>query len=177
MAENASQNNNLVLIGMPGAGKSTLGVVLAKILNYDFVDADLVIQHQYGQTLQEIINERGPQGFLDVENDVLKNLQCTHCVISTGGSAVYSDEAMAALGQTGLVVYLKISYDELTKRLGDLAERGVVMKKGMGMSLAELYAERKPLYEKWADVTVEVEGMTITESAMKVRAALAAATK
>ena len=167
-----AEKSNIVLIGMPGAGKSTLGVVLAKILNYGFLDADLVIQQKHGQTLQEIINERGPLGFLEVENQDLKEIETTNTVISTGGSAVYSAEAMEHLSQIGHVVYLKISYEELTKRLGDLLERGVVMKGGMGMSLAELYEERLPLYQQFAEITVDVEGMSITGAARKVAAAV-----
>ena len=167
-----AEKSNIVLIGMPGAGKSTLGVVLAKILNYGFLDADLVIQQKHDQTLQEIINERGPLGFLEVENQDLKEIETTNTVISTGGSAVYSAEAMEHLSQIGHVVYLKISYEELTKRLGDLQERGVVMKGGMGMSLAELYEERLPLYQQFAEITVDVEGMSITGAARKVAAAV-----
>lgn len=167
-----SEKSNIVLIGMPGAGKSTLGVVLAKIINYDFLDADLVIQKKHGQTLQEIINERGPLGFIDAENQALKEIDVQNTIISTGGSAVYSAEAMEHLAQIGHVVYLKISYEELTKRLGDLQERGVVMKGGMGMSLADLYEERLPLYQQFAEITVDVEGMTITGAARKVAAAL-----
>lgn len=168
----ADAKKNIVLIGMPGAGKSTVGVVLAKILNYEFLDCDLVIQKAYGKTLQAIIDERGPLGFLDVENEVLKGITAEETIISTGGSAVYSDEAMEHLSEIGLVVYLKISYQELLRRLGDLEERGVVMKNGAGMSLADLYEERSPLYEKWAQLTVDAEGATITESARKVVAAL-----
>ena len=144
--ESRNAAGNIVLIGMPGAGKSTLGVVLAKILNYDFLDADLVIQNKHGKTLQTII--------------------------ATGGSAVYSDRAMEHLRSIGTVVYLQISYKELANRLGDLQERGVVMKGGMGMSLADLYEERLPLYEKWADITVDVEKTSITKAAKKVVAAL-----
>lgn len=169
-----TEKSNIVLIGMPGAGKSTLGVVLAKIINFDFLDADLVIQKKYGQTLQAIINERGPLGFIEAENHALKEIDVRNTIVSTGGSAVYSAEAMEHLRQQGTVVYLKISYEELTKRLGDLQERGVVMKGGMGMSLADLYEERLPLYQQWADITVDVEGMSITGAARKVAAAVGA---
>ena len=170
--ESRNAADNIVLIGMPGAGKSTLGVVLAKILNYDFLDADLVIQNKHGKTLQALINERGPQGFLDVENRDLQEINVQRTVIATGGSAVYSDQAMEHLQSIGTVVYLQISYSELTNRLGDLQERGVVMKGGMGMSLADLYEERLPLYEKWAEITVDVEKTSITQAAKKVVAAL-----
>lgn len=170
-----SQKNNVVLIGMPGAGKSTLGVVLAKILNYDFVDADLVIQNQCDKTLQKIIDACGPEGFIEVENQVLSGLQAENSIISTGGSAVYSDEAMRHLSEIGTVVYLKISYDQLVHRLSDLRERGVVMKDGIGMSLRELFDERRPLYEKYADITVDVDDLTITAAARKVADAIEAA--
>lgn len=170
--ESRNAADNIVLIGMPGAGKSTLGVVLAKILNYDFLDADLVIQNKHGKTLQTLINEYGPQGFLDVENQDLKEIDVHRTIIATGGSAVYSDRAMEHLRSIGTVVYLQISYKELANRLGDLQERGVVMKGGMGMSLADLYEERLPLYEKWADITVDVEKTSITKAAKKVAGAL-----
>ena len=170
--ESHNATDNIVLIGMPGAGKSTLGVVLAKILNYDFLDADLVIQNKHGKTLQTLINERGPQGFLDVENRDLQEINVHRTIIATGGSAVYSNQAMEHLRGIGTVVYLQISYKELANRLGDLQERGVVMKGGMGMSLADLYEERLPLYEKWAEITVDVEKTSITQAAKKVVAAL-----
>ena len=170
--ESRNAADNIVLIGMPGAGKSTLGVVLAKILNYDFLDADLVIQNKHGKTLQTLINEYGPQGFLDVENQDLQEINVHRTIIATGGSAVYSDRAMEHLRSIGTVVYLQISYKELANRLGDLQERGVVMKGGMGMSLADLYGERLPLYEKWADITVDVEKTSITKAAKKVAGAL-----
>lgn len=170
--ESRNAADNIVLIGMPGAGKSTLGVVLAKILNYDFLDADLVIQNKHGKTLQSLINEHGPQGFLDVENQDLQEINVHRTIVATGGSAVYSDQAMEYLRSIGTVVYLQISYSELANRLGDLQERGVVMKGGMGMSLADLYEERLPLYEKWAEIAVDVEKTSITQAAKKVVAAL-----
>lgn len=169
---NESGKDNIILIGMPGAGKSTLGIVLAKIMNYDFVDADLVIQQQCDKTLERIIDACGPEGFIEVENQVLIGMTAEHTVIATGGSAVYSDEAMQHLGSIGRVVYLKISYDELRGRLADLSERGVVMKGGRGMSLRELYDERKPLYERYADITVDVDDLSITAAARKVADAL-----
>ena len=167
------ERNNIVLIGMPSAGKSTLGIVLAKILNYQFVDADLVIQNQCDKTLQKIIDACGPEGFIEVENEILSKIDAENSVIATGGSAVYSDEAMKHLAEIGTVVYLKISYDQLVHRLSDLQERGVVLKGGIGMSLKELYDERLPLYEQYAGITVDVNDLSITAAARKVADALA----
>lgn len=167
-----ADNDNVVLIGMPGAGKSTLGIVLAKIINYRFMDADLVIQQQCDKTLQKLIDACGPDGFIEVENEILRDIAAERTVIATGGSAVYSDEAMRHLGSIGRVVYLKISYEQLVTRLSDLQERGVVLKGGIGMSLRELYDERKPLYERYADITVDVDDLSITAAARKVADAL-----
>lgn len=152
-----ARKDNIVLIGMPGAGKSTLGIVLAKILNYDFVDADLVIQNQCDKTLQKLIDACGPEGFIEVENQILQDIEATRTIIATGGSAVYSDEAMKHLSAIGRVVYLQISFEELVNRLHDLQERGVVLKGGIAMSMRELYDERKPLYEKYADITIDID--------------------
>ncbi len=167
-----AEKNNIVLIGMPGAGKSTLGIVLAKILNYNFIDADLVIQNQCDKTLQKLIDACGPEGFIQVENQILSDLNAEHSIIATGGSAVYSDEAMKHLSDIGRVVYLQISYDELKRRLSDLQERGVVLKGGITMSLQELFDERKPLYEHYAEITVDVNDLSIEAAARKVADAL-----
>ena len=168
-----AEKNNVVLIGMPGSGKSTLGIVLAKIMTKDFVDADIVIQNQCDKTLQKIIDACGPEGFIEVENEILSKIDAENSVIATGGSAVYSDEAMKHLAEIGTVVYLKISYDQLVHRLSDLQERGGVLKGGIGMSLKELYDERLPLYEQYAGITVDVNDLTITAAARKVADALA----
>ena len=170
MAE--ERKDNIILIGMPGAGKSTLGIVLAKILNYDFIDADLVIQNQCDKTLQKLIDACGPEGFIEVENQILQDIEATKSIIATGGSAVYSEEAMNHLSSIGRVVYLQISFEELVNRLHDLQERGVVLKGGIGMSLRDLYDERKPLYEKYANVTVNVDHLSITAAARNVADAL-----
>ena len=152
--------DNIVLIGMPGAGKSTLGIVLAKILCMDFVDADLLIQQSCDKSLQRLIDTLGSE------------MSFEHSVIATGGSAIYSEPAMNHLSEIGRVVYLKISFDELKCRLADFSERGVVMRDGIGMSLRDLYDERLPLYEKYADITVDVNDLSITAAARKVAAAL-----
>lgn len=167
-----NSSDNIILIGMPGAGKSTLGVVLAKILNKDFLDADLVIQSTCGRTLQAIIDAEGPDAFIQIENEVLCGIQAQRTIIATGGSAVYSDEAMKHLASIGTVVYLKISYESLVARLSDFQDRGVVLKGGIAMSLRDLYEERRPLYEKYADVIVNVDDLTITAAARKVASAV-----
>lgn len=166
------EKSNIVLIGMPGAGKSTLGIVLAKILNKNYLDADIAIQSQCDKTLQKIIDAMGPEGFIQVENAVLCDLAVENSVIATGGSAVYSDEAMKHLTSIGTIVYLEISYDSLVHRLSDLQERGVVLKGGIGMSLRDLYDERKPLYERYADIIVNVDDLSITAAARKVASAV-----
>ena len=167
-----TERNNIVLIGMPGAGKPTIGVVLAKMMNYDFVDVDLLIQQRMDKTLQRLIDTLGPDGFIEVEGNVLSDLAFDHTIISTGGSAIYSHEGMEHLGRIGHVVYLKIGLDELHVRLPEFAERGVVMREANCTSLADLYQERVPLYERYAEITVAVDGISITEAAEKVRAAL-----
>lgn len=162
--------NNVVLIGMPGVGKSTSGVILAKVLNYDFLDSDLVIQKKTGKRLKDIISGEGIDGFNAVENQINREIQCENTVIATGGSVVYGKEAMEHFQKIGTIVYLKISYESLDERLGDLDERGVVHKKGQ--TLQDIYEERTALYEKYADVTVELDGKTVAETVDAVLAAL-----
>ena len=159
--------SNIVLIGMPGAGKSTLGVVLAKILAYDFLDCDLLIQNREGMTLQKLIDARGAEGFIELENEALLTIRNTGTIIATGGSAVYSEEAMEYLSTIGNVVYLKVSLEELQGRLGGLHERGVVMR-GDCKSLADLYAERQPLYEKYAEITIDIDGLSVRNAAREL---------
>ena len=154
--------NNITLIGMPGAGKSTIGVVLAKVLGYQFLDSDLLIQKAEKRTLSKIIADEGTEGFKAIENRVNASIQVENTVIATGGSVVYCDEAMQHLKETGTVVYLKLSLDSLRKRLGNLKGRGVLLKDGQ--SLTDLYEERVPLYEKYADIVVDEEGKNLEES-------------
>lgn len=160
--------DNLILIGMPGAGKSTVGVVLAKKLGYAFVDADLVIQSREGKLLHEIISERGVDGFWQVEESVGESIEVKRTVVATGGSAVYGAKAMAHYKQIGAVIYLSLPFEAIRERLGDLDERGVTLRKGQ--DLAGLYEERVPLYEKYADYTVECEGLSIREIVEKIAA-------
>ena len=153
--------DNIVLIGMPGVGKSTVGVVLAKKLGYRFLDSDLVIQDKTGKMLHEIISEQGTESFLRVEEEINASLDCDRTVIATGGSVVYGPKAMEHLSQIGKVVYLKLSCDAIEERLGDLNERGVALKDGQ--TLQDLYNERVPLYEKYANITVDCENKMIRE--------------
>ena len=145
--------SNIILIGMPASGKSTVGVLLAKNLGYRFLDCDLLIQEREGKLLHEIIEERGVEGFLELENRVCSTIEADRTVISTGGSAIYGEQAMAHLKTLGKVLYLKIDYDTLVKRLGDYSHRGVVSAKAN--TLRELYEERTPLYERYADLVVD----------------------
>lgn len=158
--------NNIVLIGMPGVGKSTIGVILAKILGYQFIDADLVIQETQGKLLKEIIDERGVEGFIQVENDVNKSLNPEKAVIATGGSVVYGTEAMEHLKQIATVVYLELELPALKRRLGNLKLRGVVLKEGQ--TLKDLYNERVPLYNEYADIVVNEHKCTIEKTVEKI---------
>lgn len=154
--------SNIVLIGMPGVGKSTIGVILAKILGYHFLDADLVIQERTGKRLYQIIEQIGTDGFLQLENDVNASLEAERTIIATGGSAVYGAEAMAHLKEIGEIVYLKADYQTIRKRLGNLEKRGVTLKRGQ--TLKDLYDERTKLYEAYADVTVDEQGLGTEET-------------
>lgn len=152
---------NIVLIGMPGAGKSTVGVVLAKRLGMSFMDSDLVIQEQEGRTLHEIIEQQGTEGFLVIEDKVNAAINPKNTVIATGGSVVYGNNAMEHLSEIGTVCYLKLSYESIRDRLGNLAQRGVVLKDGQ--TLMDLYHERTPLYEKYAKLVIDCENKNIRE--------------
>ena len=150
--------NNITLIGMPGVGKSTIGVVLAKVLGYQFLDSDLLIQKQENRRLWQIIEEEGYEGFQNVENRVNASIEAENTVIATGGSVVYCEEAMKHLKSVGTVVYL----NSLAKRLGNLKGRGVLLREGQ--TLESLYEERTPLYEKYADIVVDQEGKDLEAS-------------
>lgn len=149
---------NITLIGMPASGKSTIGVLLAKRLGYSFVDVDIVIQEKTGKLLKEIIAEEGTEGFLKVEDRINSELELKRSIIAPGGSVVYGKNAMEHLREISTVVYLKLSYRAVKLRLGDLKDRGVALKDGM--TLRQLYNERVPLYEKYADITIDEAGKT-----------------
>ena len=156
------QKNNIVLIGMPGVGKSTIGVILAKVLGCRFVDADVLIQEQEGKLLREIIEEKGTEGFIQVENRVNASIRADRSIIATGGSVVYGKEAMQHLKEIGTVVYLKVSYAVLEKRLADIKGRGVVLKEGQ--TLETLFEERSKLYEQYADIEISEEGLNVEQT-------------
>lgn len=155
--------NCFVLIGMPSCGKSTLGRLLAKELNYDFIDTDDVIIRRNGCPLRDILDARGVDGFVEVEEEAICSVQAKNTVIATGGSAVYSEKAMAHLKSMGKIVYLRLTFEEMDRRLGDLHARGVAI--APGATLMDLYNERVPLYEKYADITVNIRnGNSVRQS-------------
>ena len=145
-------SSNVTLIGMPGSGKSTIGVVLAKLLCMTFIDGDLLIQNREGKRLHKIIEEVGNEGFLKLENSVLASLKVNNSVIATGGSAVFGKEAMENLKKISTVVYLDVPYEILEKRLHNLKRRGVILEEGQ--TLKDIYDIRTPLYQKYADITI-----------------------
>ncbi|MBL4883430.1 MAG: shikimate kinase [Planctomycetaceae bacterium] len=155
---NCFGRKNLILIGMPGAGKSTVGVVLAKRTSRSFVDTDLLIQTSQEQSLQEIVNESGYLRLRQIEQEVLLGLEVSHAVISTGGSAVYSEAAMQHLKQNGLLIFLDVELHDLQQRVGDYQTRGLARQQGQ--SFADLFEERIPLYKKHADLTISCSGLT-----------------
>ncbi|MGA1795873.1 MAG: shikimate kinase [bacterium] len=147
---------NIVLIGMPGSGKSTIGVILAKVMSMRFIDTDVLIQVQEGRSLQEIIDSKGLEAFLCIEERTVLSLACTKTVIATGGSVVYSRRAMEHLGSSGTIIHLDLSLDLIEKRLKNFANRGVVRRPGQ--CLSELYNERVPLYRRYAEIDVDCSG-------------------
>lgn len=161
---------NIVLVGMPASGKSTVGVILAKELKYRFIDTDLLLQDATDQTLIEIIGERGLDGFLELENAAVSRLQAKRTVIATGGSVVYGREAMEHLKANGTVVYLKHRYEVIESRLTNITTRGVVMREGA--TLRDLFRERTPLYEQYADLTIEADGLTTEQTVQCIKACL-----
>ena len=152
---------NVTLIGMPGAGKSTVGVLLAKSMLMDFVDTDLLIQRKYGMSLCEFIEKYGEEEFKRAENDVISSLNCENTVIATGGSAVYGEGGMKHLCEISTIVYLSVPVESLNERLSNIRTRGVVMKKGD--SIEQLFQRRSPLYEKYAEITVDCSALRAEE--------------
>ncbi len=163
-------NNNIILIGMPGSGKTTLGTELAEKIGYGYIDSDSVIVAREGKRLNEIIAEVGRETFLDIEGKINGELCANRCVIATGGSVIYRDVAMQKLKEKGKIVYLKLPYEVIEKRLGDLKKRGVALKDGY--TLKDLYEERTPLYEKYADIIVELKKQSVVESVEEILKAL-----
>jgi shikimate kinase len=161
-------NSNLILIGMPGAGKSTVGVILAKRLGYHFIDTDLVIQAQEKCRLQEIIDKQGLESFRKIEEQILLGLFTRRCVIATGGSVIYSHEGINAIRQTGQMIYLQVPLNELHQRIADMGQRGLVI--GKNQSFEQLHAERTPLYEKFADLIIACAGLNAEQVAARIEA-------
>ena len=158
--------SNIILIGMPACGKSTVGVVLAKTMNKGFVDTDLLIQQKEGRRLQEIIDAEGNDYFRRVERSVLLDFNGSGQVVATGGSAVYFEDAMEHFRRDGVVVYLKVSLDNILERMNNIQTRGISIDKGQ--TIEELYLERAPLYEKYADITVDADGCTVEQVIEKI---------
>jgi len=153
--------NNVILIGMPGAGKSTIGKALAAKMQYGFIDSDTIIEENCGKKLSDIIFESGPEGFLEVENFINATMNARNKVIATGGSAVFGNDAMEHFNRIGDIVYLKLSFREIIKRVDDLELRGVVCDNGE--TLEDVFAKREPLYEKYAQITIDCDGKSVKE--------------
>lgn len=147
---------NVVLIGMPGAGKSTIGVLLAKTLGKSFTDTDLIIQRAAGMKLADILAEFGAERFREMEDAALMSVDGDETVVATGGSAVYCERGMERLGKSGRIVYLDVPLPELERRLTEIKTRGVVMREGE--TIAQLCEERQPYYERYADITIKADG-------------------
>ena len=162
--------HNIILIGMPGAGKSSVGVLLAKTLGYAFLDTDLVIQEREGKLLQTLVDELGVEAFLEREADAICSVNCVNTVIAPGGSAVCRERAMEHLKALGRIIYLHLPLEELEHRLHNISTRGIAM--APGETLAHIYDYRAPLYRKYADLTVEVGGQTLEETVTQVLEAL-----
>jgi shikimate kinase len=161
---------NVILIGMPGCGKSTVGVVLAKLMGLDFVDVDLLIQRKYRCRLQTLIDQRGNEEFLDLEAQTISWLDCEETVIATGGSAALHPLGVYAMKKLGVVVYLQHPCQEIIQRIPNLASRGITLEKGQ--TLEDLYAYRTPIYESVADIIIDATGLTVEQTARKVEEAL-----
>ena len=157
---------NIILIGMPGAGKSTVGVILAKRIGFHFIDTDLLIQAQEKCRLQQIIDTQGLENFRKIEEQMLLDLHTKHSVIATGGSVIYSKEGIEKLGKTGYRIYIQVSLESLQQRIADMGQRGLVMDKEQ--TFEQLYRERTPLYKKFADLTILCEGKNAEQVAAQI---------
>ena len=164
--------DNIILIGMPGSGKSTVGVVLAKALGLRFVDVDLLLQEREGALLQELIDRRGVERFLDLERDAILSLSCRGTVIAPGGSCVCREESVLHMRALGTVVYLSLPPEDVAGRIRNLTSRGIAL--SPGQTLADVYRYRAPLYERCAHITVPAGGQSLAETVEAVRKALAA---
>ena len=162
--------NNIILIGMSGVGKSTLGSMLAEKLNYNFIDTDILIQEKVGQPLPQIIKEKGIDYILQIENEINSNIKVENSVISTGGSVIYGKQAMQNLKNIGKIIYLKQDFEIINERIENIEERGIIIRKNQ--TLEELYDERVPLYEKYADITIDEKDFSIEETLQEILNAL-----
>lgn len=160
-------SQNIILIGMPGAGKSTVGVILAKILGYQFIDSDLIIQEKENRLLKDIIEHEGLERFIGIENRINSQITAERAVIATGGSAVYGKEAMEHFKSIGTIVYIRLEYGTLDRRLDNIKQRGVALREGQ--NLKELYEERVPLYEKYAGIIVDGENKGIEDIVEEIK--------
>lgn len=160
------RGENIVLIGMPGAGKSTVGVLVAKTLGMSFIDTDLIIQEKEGRLLQEIINADGVKEFLRIEEDVVLQIDAENCVIATGGSVIYSKNTINHLKEKGKLIYLKLRYDEIEQRIKNMSSRGIAI--GKDQKLIDLYNERIVWYEKYADIMINCSNSTIEDVVQKI---------
>ena len=160
-------SSNVVLIGMPASGKSTLGVQLAKWWSMGFIDTDLLVQARAGESMQSFQDRDGLDAYQTLECDTVKSVVCENCVIATGGSAVYCDAAMRHLKSMARILFLDVQLEEIKRRIGDYSERGLVIRPGM--ALDDLYAERRPLYLKHADLVVDCAGKTQDEVLSSIR--------
>lgn len=158
--------DNIILIGMPAAGKSTAGVILAKILGYQFIDSDLIIQEKEQRLLKDIIAQDGLESFIAIEDNINSKIKAKKSIIATGGSVIYGKRAMEHLGSIGCIIYLRVNFKTLDKRLGNIKKRGVVLKDNQG--LEDLYNERCPLYERYAHVIIDAEEMSTEDLVAKI---------
>lgn len=162
-----SIKSNIVLIGMPASGKSTLGVQLAKWLSKGFIDTDLLVQARAGESMQSFQDRDGLDAYQELECDTVKSVVCENCVVATGGSAVYCDAAMKHLKSIATVIFLDVPLDEIKRRIGDFSQRGVIIRPGM--TLDDLYDDRRPLYLKHADHVIQCAGRIQDELLEEIR--------